>query len=165
MENWVVRRNRAWSKPLIPVHVLWCAIGIRLQVTPGPRLSNASMHFKDIANCTAADKLNNSAVVRFCMNLRAHLGNTLLLLGELSDFTGFFNRVCQWLFTVHMEVMIERKRSSRSMVVVRGADNNGIQSLLLYKLSVVCVNNSIWKTLFCNGDVLIVDITNSRDVL
>ena len=43
------------------------------------------------------------------MNLRAHLGDTLLLLGELSNLAGFFDRVRQWLLAVDVEVMIQRK--------------------------------------------------------
>ena len=109
VEHGVIRRRRAWAKPLIPVHVLWSTFRVRLEVTPGPSLSNTGMHFKDVANCTAADKLNDSAVVRLCMNLRAHLGNTLLLLGELSNLAGFFDRVRQWLLAVDVEVMIQRK--------------------------------------------------------
>ena len=49
--------------------------------------------------------------------------------------------------------------------MVRCADDNGIEALLLYKLAIIRVDNGIWKALLCNGDVFIIDVTDSGDVL
>ena len=105
----MIRRRRARAKPLIPVHVLWSTFRVRLEVTPGPCFSNTGVDFKNISNRTTTDELHNAAIVWLSMNLRAHLGDTLLLLGELSNLAGFFDRVRQWLLAVDVEVMIQRK--------------------------------------------------------
>ena len=55
VEHRVIRRRRARAKPLIPVHVLWSAFGVRLEVTPGPCFSNTCVDFKNISNRTTTD--------------------------------------------------------------------------------------------------------------
>src|SRR5208283_4580995 len=77
-------------------------------VSAAPRFTAPDMHFAHGPDGAALNQLDDPAVVAARMDLRSHLGNALLLGGQLGDDSRLVDIVSQRFLAVDVQAGLER---------------------------------------------------------
>ena len=123
------------------------------------------MRFYYVADRAALDDLDNTAVVLAGMDLGSKLGRSLVLLRKACDDPGLMDRVGQGLFTIGVSPGSKGRAGSGGVHVVRRADDDGIDVLLVDQLPVVVVFVRFGKVAVAAVEVVLVGITDSDNIL
>ncbi len=99
------------------------------------------------------------------MDLNAHLGHGVVLLGELGEGPGLLDGMGQGLFAVDIEAGAKRFGGRGSVAVVGGANDDGVEPSGVDHLPVVGEALGLGEGLGCAGKALVVDIADPSDDL
>ena len=133
------------AQPQVPIQVLG-HLG-RLGGASRPlRLAHPrapDVHFLDLADRLRLDQFHDAPIGVASVNLRAHLRGHLGPVVGLADRAGFVHRMGHRLLAVHVLAKLHRRHRRQRMVVVRRADDHGVDVFLLEHLPPVAVTASL----------------------
>ena len=155
------------TQPKIPMDVLGHGLLALRQAAAGADPAAPRMHLVNRADRARLDQLDHAAIVVFGVDLRAHLGRQLALVGQvgLADHVGFVHAMGQRLLAVHAQPALHGPIARQGVDLVGRAHHDGIQILLVDELSPIHVGLGLGVPLGGLGQVVFVDVAQCGDVL
>ena len=99
--------------------------------------------------------------------LRTALGGQFVLFLHvgIADHASLFHAIGQRLFAVDVESPIHRPNGNEGVMMVRRADDHGVEVFLVQALTPILVLLGFWELLSGSGESLGIDVAESDDVL
>ena len=129
--------------------------------------SQPHVDFPDRADGARTDKLDDAAVIRSGMNLRAHLRGPLVFVGDLGQDAGFADRVRQRLLAVAVLAHPHRHRGGRRVDMIGRTHHDGVDLAvhLLEHLAEVAIPLGLGELLHRRLAAPVVDVAEGHDIL
>ena len=112
-----------------------------------------------------SDQLDHAAVVVGGVDLRAHLGRHLHLLGRFPHHAGLVDRVGQRLLAIDVLAPLHGRDAGQGVGVLGGADGHRVDVLLVEHLAPVGVGLGLGMPLGGLGQVVVIHVAQGDDVL
>ena len=152
------------ADPQVIMNVRRNGFGLRRRLGCAPAFAAPDMHFGDRADDAGFDDFDNPPIVALGVNLRAHLRDAIVFCGQFLNHARFVHGMRERLFAIDMLVEAKRRRRRDGMDVIGRGDHDGVNVLLLKRLSEIVVRLCAWEFLGGGRQIIFIDVAKSNHI-